>query len=209
MSSRSDAKNGQEAQYRLRQIPEILRRHHRDGSVGPAACSRLVGGFSFDQSQFNPSDAGAAPAGLVVQAVVLRSRSRQWLHAVDGGDGFADLDQSGPGAGVWTRRTIPPASSMVRKPCGSGSSIRGTLMTGASRAGMVGMPLIAEYSKRFGVNDDLSAVSVLRTWRGETHDTAHDCGLFDVCEWRTPHQADPDRPHSGPLRTNDLQARSA
>ena len=34
-------------------------------------------------------------------------------------------------------------------------------------------------------------------------------GLFDVRQWRTPHQADADRPHPGSLRPHHLQARPA
>ena len=57
----------------------------------------MVGGFSFDQSQFNRATQAYAPAGLVVQAVRLCGGARQRLHAVDGGDGRADRDRPGSG----------------------------------------------------------------------------------------------------------------
>ena len=43
----------------------------------------MVGGFSFDQSQFNRATQALSPARLVVQAVRLCGRARQRLHALD------------------------------------------------------------------------------------------------------------------------------
>ena len=43
--------------------------------------------------------------------------------------------------------------------------------------------------------------------RRRDHGHAHDGRLFDARQWRTPHQADPDRPHPGPLGQDDLPAR--
>ena len=49
------------------------------------------------------------------------------------------------------------------------------------------------------------AVDVARRRRDHGH--AHDGRLFDVRQWRPPHQADADRPHPGPHRADDLPPR--
>ena len=67
-----------------------------------------------------PCDASAAAAGLLVQAVRLCRRPRQWLYAVDGGDGFPDLDRPGSGGGrmdaaeLFGRQVLRTADSAVR-----------------------------------------------------------------------------------------------
>ena len=66
---------------RLRQVPEI------EGAIvamdpHTGRVLAMVGGFSYAESRVQPRDAGAAPAGLVVQAVRLFGGARQRLHAV-------------------------------------------------------------------------------------------------------------------------------
>ncbi len=69
---------------------------------GPVACVAMVGGFSFDQSQFNRAHAGLSAAGFVVQADRLLVGAGQRLHAVDVSCVDApDRDRPGQGAGVW------------------------------------------------------------------------------------------------------------
>ena len=82
--------------YRLRQVPDV------SGAMAvmdpwTGRVLALVGGFSYDQSQFNRATPGAAPTRVLVQAVRLRCRPRQRLRALDGGDGRADLDRHGSG----------------------------------------------------------------------------------------------------------------
>ena len=69
-------------QFRLRQVPEISGAHGRDGPVyRPRARDgrRLL----VRPERVQPRDPGAAPAGLLVQAVRLCGGARQRLHALD------------------------------------------------------------------------------------------------------------------------------
>ena len=73
----------------------------------------------------------------------------------------------------------------------------------------IGMPLIAEYAKRFGVYDNLPPYLSYALGAGETTVmrmvTAY--SMLDNGGRRV--HADADRPHPGPLRPHHLQARSA
>ena len=73
----------------------------------------------------------------------------------------------------------------------------------------IGMPLIAEYARRFGVYDDLLPVLSMALGAGETTVHAPDHRLRDVRQRRPAHRADADRPHPGPLRPDHLPARRA
>ncbi len=95
-----DAQQDQNAQYRLRQVPEI------SGAITvmdpwTGRVLALVGGFSFDQSQFNRATQALRQPGSSFKPFVYAAALRQRLHTVDGGDGLADRDRSGPGMGVW------------------------------------------------------------------------------------------------------------
>ena len=82
-----------------------------------------------------PRRPGAAPAGLVVQAVRLCGGARQWLHAVLGGDGRADRDQRCRNGEIWkpenyTNEILRPLDAAARhravaqrhdRPAGAGS----------------------------------------------------------------------------------------
>ncbi len=98
MSSRSRARP---ASTGLRQIPEISGAHGRDG---PAYRPRLRHGrrLLLRPERVQPRDAGDAPAGLVVQALRLRGRARQRLHAVLDRPRRADHHRHGSGPGIWT-----------------------------------------------------------------------------------------------------------
>ena len=73
----------------------------------------------------------------------------------------------------------------------------------------IGMPLIAEYAKRFGVYDELPPYLSYALGAGETTRAAHGHRLFDVRQWRPARDPDADRPHPGSLRPHHLQARPA
>ena len=144
-----------------------FRRHRRDGPVDrPRAGDgrRLL----VRPEPVQPRDPGAAPAGLLVQAVRLCRGARQRLHAVD--------------AWCWTRRSRSTRARACRR--GGRKTIRAGKFYGPStlRFGIehsrnmmtvrlaqdVGMPLIAEYAKRFGVYDDLPPYLSFSLGAGET-----------------------------------------
>ena len=62
----------------------------------------------------------------------------------------------------------------------------------------VGMPLIVEYAKRFGIYDD-AAVPVDVDWRGRNNRPAYDHRLLDARQRRQAGQGDAHRSHPGPL----------
>ena len=105
--------------------PGNLRRAGRDGSAHrPRARDgrRLL----VRPEPVQPRDAGAAPAGLGVQAVRLCGRARQWLHALDRRDGCADRGRSRDRAPACGGRKTIRTSSTARRRCASASSIRAT-----------------------------------------------------------------------------------
>ena len=135
---RAACRQGRQAdtpQFRLRQIPEISGAMVvMDPWTGRVLA--LVGGFSFDQSQFNRATQALAPAGLVVQAVRLRGRARQRLHAVDRRDGCADRDRSGRGSwACGARKTIRPENITARSTLALRHRIVAQHHDGAARAG--------------------------------------------------------------------------
>src|ERR1043165_3973264 len=152
--------------YRLRQIPEI--------SGGMVAMDpwtgrvlAMVGGFSFEQSQFNRATQALRQPGSSFKPFV-------YAAALDNGytpstvvmDAPIEVD-TGPGGGG------------VRKPGNYSHKFYGpqTLRFGIEHsrnvmtvrlAQDVGMPLIAEYAKRFGVYDDLPTYLSFALGAGET-----------------------------------------
>ena len=68
----------------------------------------------------------------------------------------------------------------------------------------IGMPLIADYAKRFGVYDNLPPYLSFALGAGETTLLRMVTAYCDVRQWRAAHQADADRPHPGPLRPDRL-----
>ena len=63
----------------------------------------------------------------------------------------------------------------------------------------IGMPLIVEYAKRFGIYDNLPPFSVDVARRRRNDGSAYDNWLFDVRKRRQAHQGDFDRPDPGSL----------
>jgi penicillin-binding protein 1A len=126
----------------------------------------MVGGFSFDQSEFNRATQALRQPGSSFKPFV-------YATALDNGytpssivlDAPIEIDQ-GPGLGVWRPENFEGKSSGPH-----------TLRYGVEHsinqmtvrlARDVGMPLIAEYAKRFGIYDDLPPYLSMSLGSGET-----------------------------------------
>ncbi len=151
-------------QYRLRQVPDISGALvAMDPYTGRVFA--MVGGFSFDQSEFNRATQAQRQPGSAFKPFV-------YATALDNGytpssivlDEAIEIDQgngeiwrpenfSGGGTGAHTLRYgIEQSKNMM--------TVR--------LAKDVGMPLIVEYSKRFGVYDDLPPYLSMSLGAGET-----------------------------------------
>ena len=73
----------------------------------------------------------------------------------------------------------------------------------------MGMPLIVEYSKRFGVYDDLLPVLAMSLGAGETTLVKMATAYAALANGGKQVHADADRPHPGPLGSYHLAARQA
>jgi penicillin-binding protein 1A len=155
----------EQGQYRLRQVPEISGAMVvMDPHTGRVLA--MVGGFSFDQSQFNRATQALRQPGSSFKPIV-------YATALDNGytpstivmDAPIEIDM-GAGGGIW-------------KPENYGGKFFGpsTLRFGLEQsrnvmtvrlAQDVGMPLIAEYAKRFGVYDELPPYLSYALGAGET-----------------------------------------
>ena len=151
--------------YELRQIPKVSGALvAMDPYTGRVLA--LVGGFSFAQSEFNRATQAYRQPG---------SSFKPFLYAAALDNGYtpssvvmdAPLEISqGPGLGTW-------------RPQNYGGKFYGpsTLRTGIERSRNVmtvrlaqdmGMPLVAEYSKRFGIYDNMLPVLSMSLGAGET-----------------------------------------
>ena len=154
-----------EGQFRLHQIPEISGAMvAEDPWTGRVLA--IVGGFSYDQSQFNRATQALRQPGSSFKPIV-------YAAALDNGytpstlvlDAPIEIDQ-GPGAGVWRPENYEGnfyGPSTLR----FGVEHSRNVMT-VRLAQDVGMPLIAEYAKRFGVYDDLPPYLSFALGAGET-----------------------------------------
>src|SRR3984957_16219225 len=156
----------EQGQFRLRQLPEIsgamVVMDPRTGRV-----LAMVGGFSYDQSQFNRATQALRQPGSSFKPLV-------YAAAIDNGytpssvvlDAPIEVDTGQGNGGVW-------------KPENYGGKFYGpsTLRFGLEQsrnvmtvrlAQDIGMPLIAEYAKRFGVYDDLPPYLSYALGAGET-----------------------------------------
>jgi penicillin-binding protein 1A len=153
-------------EYRLRQVPEISGAMVvMDPHTGRVLA--MVGGFSFDQSQFNRATQALRQPGSSFKPIV-------YAAAIDNGytpstiimDAPIEIDMGPGGGGIW-------------KPENYGGQFFGpsTLRFGLEEsrnvmtvrlAQDIGMPLIAEYAKRFGVYDQLPPYLSYALGAGET-----------------------------------------
>ena len=127
----------------------------------------MVGGFSFDQSQFNRATQAYRQPGSSFKPIVYSS-------ALDNGytpstvvvDAPIEIDQ-GQGAGVWRPENY--AAGKYKGPTTLRNALRLSLNTVTVRLAQdIGMPLIGEYAKRFGVYDELPNYLSYALGAGET-----------------------------------------
>jgi penicillin-binding protein 1A len=145
--------NPVEGQYRLRQLPEISGAMvAMDPWTGRVLA--MVGGFSFDQSQFNRATQAYRQPGSSFKPIVYSS-------AIDNGytpstvlmDAPIEIDQ-GQGAGVWRPENF--SVGKYQGPVTLRNALKHSLNTVTVRLAQdIGMPLISEYARRFGVYDEL------------------------------------------------------
>src|SRR5256885_5062715 len=155
-----------EGQFRLRQLPEVSGAMVvMDPWTGRVLA--MVGGFSFDQSQFNRATQAYRQPGSSFKPLVYSS-------ALDNGytpstvvvDAPIEIDQ-GQGAGVWRPENY--STGKYRGPTTLRNALRWSLNTVTVRLAQdIGMPLIGEYAKRFGVYDELPNYLSYALGAGET-----------------------------------------
>ena len=155
-----------EGQYRLRQLPEVSGAMvAMDPHTGRVLA--MVGGFSFDQSQFNRATQAFRQPGSSFKPIVYSS-------ALDNGytpstvlmDAPIEIDQ-GQGGGVWRPDNF--SKEKYHGPTTLRNALRWSLNTVTVRLAQdIGMPLIIEYARRFGVYDDLPNYLSYALGAGET-----------------------------------------
>jgi len=162
------AKDGSlvEGQFRLRQLPEVSGAMvAMDPWTGRVLA--MVGGFSFDQSQFNRATQAYRQPGSTIKPIVYSS-------ALDNGytpstvlvDAPIEIDQ-GQGAEVWRPDNF--SVGRYRGPTTLREALKWSLNTVTVRLAQdVGMPLIGEYAKRFGIYDELPNYLSYALGTGET-----------------------------------------
>jgi len=154
---------GKDGQFRLRQVPEvsgaIVAMDPQTGRV-----LAMVGGFSYDQSQFNRATQALRQPGSSFKPLV-------YAAALDNGytpstvvlDAPLEIDT---GSGIWSpenysRKFYGPSTLRF------GIEQSRNVMT-VRLAQDVGMPLIGEYAKRFGIYDSLPPYLSFALGAGET-----------------------------------------
>jgi penicillin-binding protein 1A len=152
-------------QFKLRQVPDVSGAFvAMDPFTG--RIHAMVGGFSFDQSEFNRATQALRQPGSSFKPFV-------YAAALDNGytpssivmDAPITIDPGG-GQEAWT------PSNYDGKPTGPRTLRYGieqskNLMT-VRLAKDLGMPLVAEYSRRFGIYDDMLPVLSMSLGAGET-----------------------------------------
>ncbi|MEZ5787718.1 MAG: penicillin-binding protein 1A [Xanthobacteraceae bacterium] len=161
-----DPLEGENNQFRLRQIPEISGGMVVMDPVTGRVLA-LVGGFSFDQSQFDRATQAMRQPGSSFKPLV-------YATALDNGytpasivvDAPIEIDQ-GPGIGVWRPENYSTGKYYGPQTLRFGIEHSRNVMT-VRLAQDIGMPLIAEYAKRFGVYDSLPPYLSYALGAGET-----------------------------------------
>jgi penicillin-binding protein 1A len=127
----------------------------------------MVGGFSFDWSQFNRATQAYRQPGSSFKPIV-------YSAALDNGytpstvvvDAPIEIDQ-GQGAGVWRPENF--SNGKYQGPTTLRNALRLSLNTVTVRLAQdIGMPLISEYARRFGVYDELPNYLSYALGAGET-----------------------------------------
>jgi len=161
------AKDGSkvEGQYRLRQVPDVSGAMvAMDPWTGRVLA--MVGGFSFDQSQFNRATQAYRQPGSSFKPVV-------YATALDNGytpstvviDAPIEIDQ---GSGnIWRPENYSTGKYYGPSTLRTGLELSRNTMT-VRLAQDIGMPIITEYAKRFGIYDDLPNYLSYALGAGET-----------------------------------------
>lgn len=151
--------------YRLRQIPDISGAMVAMDPYTGRVFS-MVGGFSFDQSEFNRATQALRQPGSSFKPFV-------YATALDNGytPSSSILDepisiQQADGS-YWTPENFEGGHGTGAHPLDYGVVHSKNMMT-VRLAKDVGMPLIAEYAKRFGVYDDMPPYLAMSLGAGET-----------------------------------------
>jgi len=160
-----EAVENRPGQYRLRQIPDIA-----GGIVAmdpyTGRVLAMVGGFSFDQSEFNRATQAFRQPGSSFKPIV-------YATALDNGYTPSSIVLDAPieidvGNGeIWRPENYGGAVNIAPHTLRYGIEHSKNQMT-VRLAKDIGMPLIAEYSKRFGVYDDMLPVLAMSLGAGET-----------------------------------------
>jgi penicillin-binding protein 1A len=155
-----------EPQFRLRQIPEVSGAMVvMDPWTGRVLA--LVGGFSYDQSQFDRATQAMRQPGSSFKPIV-------YATALDNGytpstvvlDAPIEIDQ-GNGLGVWRPENYATGKYYGPQTLRFGLEQSRNVMT-VRLAQDVGMPMIAEYARKFGVYDNLPPYLSFALGAGET-----------------------------------------
>jgi penicillin-binding protein 1A len=155
--------SGKDDQFRLRQVPELSGALvAMDPQTGRVLA--MVGGFSYDQSQFNRATQALRQPGSSFKPIV-------YATALDNGytpstvvlDAPIEIDT---GTGIWapenyTKKYYGPSTLRF------GIEQSRNVMT-VRLAQDVGMPLIGEYARRFGIYDSLPPYLSFALGAGET-----------------------------------------
>jgi penicillin-binding protein 1A len=154
---------GKDDQFRLRQVPEVsgamVVMEPQTGNV-----LAMVGGFSYDQSQFNRATQALRQPGSSFKPLV-------YAAALDNGYTPSTVVMDAPleidtGSGIWSPENYSKkfyGPSTLR----FGIEQSRNVMT-VRLAQDIGMPLIGEYAKRFGIYDNLPPYLSFALGAGET-----------------------------------------
>ena len=157
---------GVDGQFRLRQVPEVSGGMVvMDPTTGRVLA--MAGGFSFDQSQFNRATQAYRQPGSSFKPIV-------YSTALDNGytpssivvDAPIEIDQ-GAGLGVWRPENYSTGKYYGPQTLRFGLEKSVNNMT-VRLAQDIGMPIIGEYAKRFGVYDELPNYLSYALGAGET-----------------------------------------
>ena len=168
----------------------------------------VVGGFSFATSQFDRALQAKRQPGSSFKPLV-------YTAALDNGykptsivlDAPIEIDQ-GPGKEIWQPKNYDGTSSFGPSTLRLGIEKSRNQMT-VRLAQDMGMPLIVEYAKRFGVYDDLLPVLAMSLGAGETTLLRMCAAYAALANGGKQVQPDPDRPHPGSLGPRHLAPRQA
>ena len=158
--------DGKPGSYALQQVPEIegslVAMDPRTGRV-----LAMVGGFSYDESQFNRATQAMRQPGSSFKPIV-------YSAALDNGYTPASVVLDAPIEVVNTDGSVWKPDNYEKDFLGPSTLRRGielsrNVMT-VRLAQDIGMPMIAEYAKMFGIYDNLQPVLAMALGAGETTD---------------------------------------